>query len=97
VGRASIAHRGSSSEDEAMQVVSEAHRIDFLLRRDGLEATIAWVWRTLRIYRAAVLDKNHHASSAAFRPNFIQSCCDFRRWLSEMHAYDEPGGLRCAN
>jgi hypothetical protein len=76
-----------------VHVVGEADRIDFLLRRDGFDATLIWVWRTLRIYRAAVLDKNHHASSAAFRPNFLRSCCDFRRWLSEMHAY-EPGGVR---
>ena len=73
-----------------MSVVGEECRIGFLTRRDGLEATIAWVWRTLRIYRAAVLDKKHHASSEAFRRNFLQSCCDFRRWLSEMRAYGKP-------
>ena len=36
--------------------MGEDDRIRFLLERDGLKATIAWVWRTLRIYRAAVLD-----------------------------------------
>ena len=76
-----------------VQVVGEKDRIDFLVRRDGFDATLLWVRRTLRIYRAAVLDKNHHASSTVFRPYFIRSCCDFRRWLHEMHAC-EPGGVR---
>jgi hypothetical protein len=77
-----------------MGMVGEEYRIRFLTQRDGLEATIAWVWRTLRIYRAAVLDKKHHASSEGFRRDFLQSCCDFRRWLSEMRAYGETVDVR---
>jgi hypothetical protein len=73
--------------------VREEHRIRFLLQRDGLPATIAWVRRTLRIYRIAVLDKSHYASSSVFRKGFIESYCDFKRWLREAHAYgasDDP-------
>jgi hypothetical protein len=66
--------------------VREDARIRFLLERDGLEATAAWVRRTLRIYRGAVLDKSHHASSDGFRRGYIESYCDFKRWLERTHA-----------
>jgi hypothetical protein len=66
--------------------MNEDARIRFLLHRDGLEPTIAWVRRTQRIYRTAVLDKNHFASSAVFRRRFIESYCDFKRWLTRMRA-----------
>jgi hypothetical protein len=65
----------------------EDARIRFLLGRDGEAATIVWVRRTLGIYRAAVLDKSHHASSSTFRPGYIGSYCDFKRWLSDRRAY----------
>ncbi len=68
--------------------MDEEARIRFLLERDGLEATITWVWRTLRMYRAGVLDKRHHGSSAEFRRGFIESYCYFKRWLARMRAYD---------
>jgi hypothetical protein len=66
----------------------EEHRIGFLVERDGRPATIEWVKRTLGIYRAAVLDKSHFASRNEFRRGFIESYCDFKRWLAAMHAYD---------
>ena len=64
----------------------EDARIRFLLERDGLQATAAWVRRTLRIYRRAVLDKSHHGSSDGFRRGYIESYCDFKRWLERAHA-----------
>jgi len=86
------AARDSLSEPLWNRIVGEDGRIGFLLERDGLEATIAWVWRTLRIYRAAVLDKNHHASRDGFRRGYVESYCDFKRWLSRMHALRSPDG-----
>lgn len=68
-------------------LTQEGDRIRFLLHRDGVESTIAWVRRTLRSYRAAVLDKRHFASSRPYRRGFIKSYCEFKRWLRSMHAY----------
>lgn len=69
------------------RMASEELRIRFLRQRDGDAATIAWVKRTLAIYRSAVLDKSHHASTVAFRRGYIESYCEFKRWLGLMHAY----------
>lgn len=62
--------------------MSEHGRITFLLRRDGREATITWVVRTLGLYRRAVLAPGHFAGTPAYRRLFIQSYCDFKRWLA---------------
>ena len=59
----------------------EAGRIGLLLARDGEHATREWVKRTLGIYRRAVLDPRHFASTGDYRPQFLASCLDFRRWL----------------
>jgi len=64
--------------------VSEQGRIKFLIRRDGLERAIDWVNRTMRIYRRAVLDKRHFASGGGYRRKFIESYCEFKRWLTAM-------------
>ncbi len=64
--------------------MSDEHgRIQFLLRRDGLASTLEWVDRTIKIYRQAVLNKNHHASLPEYRRKFIQAYCDFKRWLTK--------------
>ena len=63
--------------------MSEEGRITFLVQRDGRDAALEWVTRTLRIYRRAVLDSRHHASIQEYRRRFIESYCDFKRWLSE--------------
>lgn len=68
----------------------EENRIRFLLQRDGLAATMVWVGRTLRIYRAAVLDKDHYAAGNGFRRSFIEAYCDFKRWLTAMHTHEDP-------
>ncbi|HJS38891.1 MAG TPA: hypothetical protein VJ789_12275 [Burkholderiales bacterium] len=64
----------------------EAGRIAFLLARDGEERTLAWVRRTLGIYRRAVLHPRHFASTEAYRRKFLASCADFRRWLAARRA-----------
>jgi hypothetical protein len=61
---------------------TEGARIAFLVARDGEQATFDWVRRTLVIYRRAVLDPSHFAASAHYRPRFLASCSDFRRWLA---------------
>lgn len=61
---------------------NESSRIAFLQARDGEAATLAWVRRTLAIYRRAVLDPSHFASSAAYRRRFLESCAEFRHWLA---------------
>ena len=60
----------------------ERFRIAFLVKRDGEAVALAWVKRTLAIYRRAVLNPGHFASSPAYRRMFLASCADFRRWLS---------------
>jgi hypothetical protein len=69
--------------------VIEEVRIRFLVLRDGEAQAIAWVKRTLRIYRSAVLDDNHYAHSGAFRHGFIESYCDLKQWLTHMHTYGD--------
>jgi hypothetical protein len=59
----------------------EGQRIALLLERDGFEATREWAKRTLGIYRRAVLDGSHFASTPGYRRRYLLSCADFRRWL----------------
>ena len=63
--------------------MSEDGRIQFLLQRDGNAATVRWVGRTLRIYRAAVLDARHFASTDTYRRRYIRAYCAFKRWLAQ--------------
>ncbi len=70
---------------------AEAARIEFLLRRDGAAATLAWVRRTLAIYRRAVLDRRHFARSAECRLKFVASCLEFRSWLAANRGYGSRG------
>lgn len=61
----------------------ERDRIQFLLERDGYEATRAWVERTLTMYREAVQSLGGHAADAAYRPLFERSIREFEEWLRE--------------
>lgn len=65
---------------------SEQARIDFLVRRDGAAAAVEWTRRTMGIYRRAVLDKRHFASTGEYRRLFVESYCEFKRWLAAMGA-----------
>ncbi len=53
----------------------ESERIQFLMKRDGPEATRAWVQRTLEIYRQAL-----HGDSM-YRTRFGQAVQEFEEWL----------------
>lgn len=85
----STEHRRFESRSGKPRIVREENRIRFLLQRDGPAAATAWVRRTMHIYRAAVLDKNHFASSNGFRRGFIEAYCDFKRWLAAAQAHEK--------
>ncbi|MCC6474752.1 MAG: hypothetical protein IT514_13520 [Burkholderiales bacterium] len=61
---------------------SERDRLAFLERRDGAEAAAKWAWRTLRIYRRALLTPRHFARAPEYRRRFVQAYCEFKRWLA---------------
>ncbi len=92
--RNAIQSRRSSFKAMRSRITTEEDRIQFLLQRDGFETTVAWVRRTLRIYRGAVLDKSHYASTDGYRSGFIESYCDFKRWLARVHASPSSDGAR---
>lgn len=60
----------------------EAGRVRLLMARDGKLAAREWVARTLAIYRRAVVDRRHFASTPTYRRRFILSYLSFRRWLA---------------
>ena len=59
----------------------ESERIEFLLRRDGLEATRSWVKRTLTIYRQALADPRNYANDPSYKPRFERAVWEFEQWL----------------
>jgi hypothetical protein len=65
----------------ATEAGSETGRIELLLRRDGYDATRAWVERTLDIYRAATLP-GRHGSDSSYRALFERSISEFEAWLA---------------
>ena len=60
----------------------ETGRIGFLLKRDGLEATRAWVERTLTIYRQALADPRNYANDPSYKPLFERAGREFEEWLA---------------
>lgn len=81
-----------SGRADARVDVNEQARIEFVVRRDGPAAAVQWVRRTLGIYRSAVLDKRHFASKGTYRRAFIESYCEFKRWLMAMRASRDCDG-----
>ena len=65
-----------------LRLKREGERIALLLERDGKSATIEWVRRTMRIYRRAVLGADHFARGGEHRRGYVESYCDFKRWLA---------------
>ncbi len=64
----------------------ESERIEFLLRRDGLAATRAWVERTLAIYREALSDPRNYARDPTYQPLFERAVRQFEDWLAGQKA-----------
>jgi hypothetical protein len=60
----------------------ESERIEFLLQRDGREATRAWVERTSRMYRDELARPASYASDVTYRPRFEQAVREFEEWLT---------------
>jgi len=60
----------------------ESERIEFLLRRDGREATRRWVERTERLYSDALAEHRHYAADPAYRARFERAVREFRDWLA---------------
>jgi hypothetical protein len=69
----------------------EAHRIAFLVRRDGEPAARAWVARTLEAYRDAVSNPASHASLPTYRARFRKSISAFECWLEMASAAKTSG------
>lgn len=63
----------------------ESQRIDFLLRRDGYEATRKWVERTIGLYRAEIGPRGSYATDATYRPRFEKAIREFEEWLGLAH------------
>ena len=68
---------------QAVEPRPESERIELLLKRDGLEATCAWVERTVAIYRRALVDPKHYANDSSYRPRFERAVREFEEWLSQ--------------
>ncbi|HSE01403.1 MAG TPA: hypothetical protein VLB72_11785 [Burkholderiales bacterium] len=77
---------------DARVLDSEQGRLDFLVQRDGPAAAVEWARRTMGIYRRAVLDKRHFASKGEYRRLFVESYCEFKRWLTAMSASRDRDG-----
>ena len=60
----------------------EIERINYLLQRDGDEATRAWVERTLRVYREAITKPGSHASNTTSRPLFEKAIHELEEGLA---------------
>jgi hypothetical protein len=77
--------------------VSEAARLDFIIKRDGLPGAIDFAKRTMTQYRRCVLmdgkngRKFHFASTLHYRPLFIASYLCFKRFISDPPARGEEG------
>ncbi len=68
---------------------NEKDRLRFIEERDGQNAALVFARRTYAIYRECLgFDgknnrKFHHASIAAYRKSFIESCLVFRKYLRD--------------
>ena len=60
----------------------ESERIGFLLKRDGVTETRAWVERTLAIYREALREPKSYAREPSYRPLFERAVREFGAWLA---------------
>ena len=61
----------------------ESDRIDFLPRRDGLEATRKWVERTISLYKAE-LARHGYGTDPPYRARFETAVRDFEHWLGSV-------------
>lgn len=62
-----------------VDVRPESERIEFLLRRDGFEATRKRVERTVGIYKAALAEHSGYGTDPTYRPRL--AIREFEEWL----------------
>lgn len=62
----------------------ESERIEFLLQRDGFEATRKWVERTVGIYKAALAEKGGYGTDPTFRLRLERAVREFEEWLDSV-------------
>jgi len=74
-----------TSSVESTDVRPESDRIDFLLRRDGLEATRTWVERTIGLYKAE-LARRGYCTDPVYRARFETAVQQFEYWLDSVRA-----------
>lgn len=67
--------------DDFVAEAREWRRLKLLLERDGPAMTRDWVQRTLRLYRKAVDNSHHYASTGEYRREFEASIRVFKAWL----------------
>lgn len=75
----------ATSSVESPDVRPESDRIDFLLRRDGLEATRKWVERTIGLYKAE-LARRGYCTDPVYRGRFETAVQQFEYWLDSVRA-----------
>lgn len=63
------------------EVRPESERIEFVLRRDGFEATRKWVERTVGIYKAALAEHGGYGNDPSYRPRLEKAVREFEEWL----------------
>lgn len=69
----------------------ESERIEFLLQRDGFEATRRWVERTVGIYKAALAEKGGYGTDPTYRLRLDKAIREFEEWLGSV-SYSDVGG-----
>ncbi|MGH8295494.1 MAG: hypothetical protein ACRETZ_08350 [Steroidobacteraceae bacterium] len=73
----------------------ESERIDFLLRRDGFEATRKWVELTAGLYKAALAGQRGYGSDPIYRPRLEKAVREFEEWLraisEQRNGHTQPG------
>ena len=77
-----------------VEQLSEADRIRLVVERDGLDAAVEWVRRTLQIYAQALDDPANFARAAEYRPRFEQSIRAFEAWLNQQDHGPRPDAAR---
>jgi hypothetical protein len=74
--------------------VNELERIAFMVKRDGIKPTIAFVEQTKRSYRRAVVNPDNlpaltYASLPEYREGYISSYLQFKRFLEAIQRSPE--------
>ena len=61
---------------------TESGRIQFLVKRDGVQAARIWIERTRDIYREALRQPVSYAAAEPHRSRFERAIREFEEWLA---------------